>query len=196
MIRLFTAMCKTLLSNISSDEDLYLKSVGAFRLHKEPCPICAATGTLAPYGDYTRYLVSFEDGQVVARSVKPARFRCASCQSTHALLPDILIPYSPYSMRFRLIVLTAYFERETTVAAICERFAISVSTLYDWAKHFLLHKDLLLGILMSRKEPAHAFLRGLSANGGTSARLRDFHSRFGFSFLQKQHAPTARSRPP
>ena len=115
---------------------------------------------------------------------------------THALLPDILIPYSPYSLRFKLAVLTAYFERDATVAAICERFGIAVSTLYSWKKRLLEHKVLLLGMLESRKESGIIFLRNLSGAACLSDTLRSFFRRHVFSFMQGQPAKATRSPPP
>jgi transposase-like protein len=91
--------------------------------------------------------------------------------------------------------LTAYFEKmeatenkgaeETpTVMDICERFGIAVSTLYEWQKRLLEHKECLLGTLSSQKAPALAFLRGLFASSRLSDTLRGFFRRHGFSFMQ------------
>jgi ribosomal protein S27AE len=200
MIRLFTALCKALFENLC-DETIFLAAAGRFSYRGERCPKCGAGGKLSPYGDYSRGLVSLIGGKIDARRVKPLRFICAPCGATHALLPDILTPYSPYSLRFKLTVLIAYFEKmereqNITVAAICERFAIAVSTLYEWKELLLEHKDLMLGLLISRKEPALAFLRGLPGSGRPSGRLRDFFRKHGFSFLQNKSASAARSRPP
>jgi hypothetical protein len=111
-----------------------------------------------------------------------------SCKTTHALLPDIIIPYSPYSLRFMLTVLVAYFERNTTVLDVCTYFGIAVSTLYEWKHRMLEHKDLLLGILASLKEPAHAFLSGFIDSFRLLDQLKDFFSRYGFSFMQNRAA--------
>jgi hypothetical protein len=155
-----------------------------FRHYDEKCPRCGACGKLSSYGDYSRNLVSYKDGVTIESSVSPLRFECASCGTTHALLPDILIPYSPYSLRFKFSVLIAYFEKDSTVAAVCNRFGIAVSTLYSWKERLLEHKELLLGILASREESAIAFLRSLFGAACFSDHLRSFFHRHAFSFMQ------------
>lgn len=91
--------------------------------------------------------MELEDGEPVTHTVTVQRYRCGSCGHTHALLSSALVPYSSYSLRFILSVLRAYFLRTDTVAGICERVGIAISTLYRWKKLFLTHKQLWLGVL-------------------------------------------------
>jgi transposase-like protein len=153
-------------------------------------------GKLSSHGRYSRGIVSLVRGGIDERRISPLRFKCTSCGATHALLPDILIPYSPYSLRFKLSALSAYFERDTTVAAVCERFGIAVSTLYEWKKLLLEHKNIMLGVLASRKTDALAFLRGLFESSRLSSRICDFFRHHAVSFLQNQSMATTRSIPP
>jgi transposase-like protein/ribosomal protein S27AE len=194
MIRLFEALCKSLFCSLV-DAELFYDATSGFRHYGRHCPRCGARGKLSPYGDYSRWLVSLQ-GKAFAQLIQPLRFKCKSCGATHALLPDILIPYSPYSLRFKLAVLIAYFERGTSVVAICERFGIAVSTLYAWKALFLEHKELMLGVLLSRKEPALAFLRGLSRSADISRILQRFFDRHAFSFMQGRPKTAPRSLPP
>jgi transposase-like protein len=194
MIRLFTTLCKSLLESFT-DVAIFRDATEAFCHYGKKCPGCGAE-KLSPYGSYSRNLVSYEDGATVESSVSPLRFECTSCGTTHALLPDILIPYSPYSLHFKLTVLVAYFERKMTVVAICQHFGVAVSTLYSWKKRLLEHKELLLGILASLEEPVIAFLRSLLGAACISDRLRSFFHRYSFSFMQNQSIKTTRSRPP
>ena len=161
MIRLFTTICKALLEKLT-DVAIFKEATDGFHHQEEKCLHCGAVGKLSPYGNYSRNLVSYKGGITVENRIGPLRFECASCGVTHALLPDIVIPYSPYSLRFKLIVLKAYFERNSTVMAVCEHFGIAISTLYSWKKLLNEHKELLLGIVESRKESATTFLRNLS----------------------------------
>jgi transposase-like protein/ribosomal protein S27AE len=183
MIRFFATLCKSLSEKLS-DVALFKEATDVFRHYDEKCPRCGASGKLSPYGSYFRGLVSYKDGMIVESRVSPLRFECASCGATHALLPDILIPYSPYSLRFKLTVLTAYFEKDMTVAKICECFRIAASTLYSWKERLNEHKELLLGMLESRKESAIAFLRNMSGAACLSKCLCDFFHRHAFSFMQ------------
>jgi transposase-like protein len=202
MIRLFTALCKSLFENLT-DAAIFYNATDGFSHYGEKCPSCGAFGKLSPYGGYSRNLVSHKDGMTTESRVSPCRLKCTSCGVTHALLPDIVIPYSQYSLRFKLAALIAYFERNTTVAdakptvrAVCECFGIAVSTLYSWKERLLEHKELLLGMLASKEEPAITFIQNLFGAPCLSGRLRSFFRRHTFSFMQRTPAPTTRSQPP
>lgn len=160
------------------------------------CPKCGAPGTLSGHGDYGRDLTSYEGGQIVDSHVRPLRFYCSSCEATHALLPDIIVPYSPYSLLFMLTALIAYYERATTVAEVCARFGIAVSTIYDWKERIALHKDLMLGVLISQKQREHSYIVGLLRSSDLSDILCRFFRKYGLSFMQNRSEPATRSRPP
>ena len=177
MIRLFTALIKTILEYIT-DENLFQDTTNGFSHYDKSCPKCGAKGNLSSYGNYSRWLVFLKNKSIFSQRVRPLRFECASCGATHALLPDVIVPYSPYSLRFKLSALIAYYERDCTVVEICERFCIAVSTIYEWKKLFLSHKELVY-----------------DASCNLSERLRDFFHRNAFSFLQGAYA-TSRSAPP
>jgi len=196
MIRLFTGLCKTYLEKLTSEWQIFQEAAGGFSHHGEACPKCGAKGKLCGHGDYGRGLTSYEDGQVVYRTVSPLRFQCASCNVTHALLPDIIVPYSPYSLLFMLAALIAYYERDTSVAEVCDRFGIAVSTIYKWKDRIAEHKDLMLGILLSQKRRAHSYMLGLLDSDDLSGTLRRFFRKYGFSFMQNRPISATRSRPP
>jgi len=195
MIRLFTKLCKSVLEKLS-DKDIFHKATNSFNYHNERCPSCGAVGKLYPYDEYFRNLVSHNGEATTESSIGTLRFKCASCDNTHALLPDIIIPYSSYSLRFMLTVLDAYYKRNTTVVAMCEHFGIAVSTFYAWKHRLIEHKDLLLGILESLKEPVQVFLRDLFASLRLSDQLSNFFHRYGFSFMQNRTMAATRSQPP
>ena len=191
MIRLFTALCKTILKDLS-DKDVFQNETDVFRHYDKHCPSCGAVGKLTPYGSYSRGFVYYQDEKVIDFRINPIRFKCGSCDTTHAILPDILIPYSPYSIRFKVAVLIAYYRKTATVAAICEHFCIAISTLYAWKKRLLEHKELMLNALANNKESALTFLRGLFGCDKISDLLADFFQKHAFSFLQNRHVTTTR----
>jgi len=195
MIRVFTSLCKSVLEKLT-DEAIFQEATDDFSYHNERCPYCGAVGKLSQYGDYSRNLVSIDGEKVIESNIRPLRFECVSCGKTHALLPDIIVPYSQYSLRFMLTTLVAYFERSKTVLAVCADFGIAVSTLYAWKHRLLEHKDLLLGMLESLKEPVQIFLRGLLASVRLSEQLSNFFNSYAFSFLQNRSKATTRSHPP
>jgi transposase-like protein/ribosomal protein S27AE len=195
MIRLFSTLCKKI-SDTLIEEEAFCKATNGFRPLSEPCPKCGASGKLSPYGDYKRWLVSTDGKGVIAECIYPLRFKCGSCGVTHALLPDILVPYSPYSLRFKLAVLIAYFERDSTVAAVCESFGIAVSTVYEWKKLLESYKRLFLSAVLSMKEPALAFLKGLLGEACLSSRLEGFFRQYAISFMQARPMLATQFLPP
>jgi ribosomal protein S27AE len=195
MIRLYTALCKAYLEKLT-DKQKFQEATDAFSHLREPCPNCGAVGKLTEHGDYDRGLTSYEDGQIIDSTVRPERFFCSSCETSHALLPDIIIPYGRYSILFVLAVLVAYFERAETVAIICEQFGIAVSTIYEWKDHITLHKELMIGALISQKQRNHSYVLGLMGSDDLSDTLYRFFRKYGFSFMQNRSASASRRRPP
>jgi transposase-like protein len=198
MIRLFTGLCKSFLKEII-DVDIFQAATDSFRHYGQRCPNCRAFGKLFPYGGYFRFLVSLYAGMVVCHRIKILRFKCKSCNRTHALLPDTLVPHSSFSLKFKLLVLIAYFEREEkgeTVVSICHSFEIAISTIYEWKKLFLSHKELLLGVFLNQKKSELSFLRSLVESGILSDTIRKFFERHAFSFMQHKPDKATRSRAP
>jgi ribosomal protein S27AE len=196
MIRVFTALCNTIAKNILCEASLFEDAVASYKPLSEKCPHCGVTGYLIAYGSYERFLVSIVGNEPAEQTIKPTRYKCGKCGATHALLPDILIPYSSYSLLFVLSVLIAYYERATTVAALCVHYGIAVSTLYSWKKRFLSHKQLLLGVIVSQKEAALTFLHDLfNSPGCWIEQLQTLFHKHGFSFMQNSRA-ASQSLPP
>ena len=119
---------------ILTDEDIFLKAKGGCRLGCEACPRCGAAGQLSNYGDYSRDFTYLQAGKVTDSRISPLRFECGSCGATHAMLPDIVIPYGRYSLGFVLAALIAYFERATAVVKICEKVKREKWPTVDYSK--------------------------------------------------------------
>ena len=151
---------------------------------KMPCPFCGAKHPVWSYHDsYQRYLISFEGGSTVTDEIDISRMICSSCKHTHAILPEIIIPYSSYSLPFVLQVLRDYYLLHLTVHALCNKYQIAPSTLYAWKRLFLIHKTLWLGILQNIYQTAIAFLSSMPSIN-TSTDLGSFFEQHGHSFLQ------------
>jgi hypothetical protein len=187
MIRLFTIFCKLNFKTLSA-KDLFLESMKAFSSDnlpfiKLPCPYCGAKSPTWSYHDsYHRYLISFENEATITYSIDITRIICSSCQHTHAILPELIIPYCSYSLTFILSVLKGYFSK-MAVKVLCEKYQISVSMLYDWKRLFLIHKKLWLGILENIYQNSIAFMSSIPTFT-TSNDLSVFFLHNGHSFLQ------------
>ena len=168
-----------------SDRQLFDAAVAGFKPSSCHCPKCGAVGRFSRIRPYRRYMISAEHGSRSDTKLIIPRFRCDSCGSTHSLLPDPLIPFGSYSLRFILSVLLAYLNRSTTVAAFCDRWQIAVSTLYGWIHLFRSQYnawcrilDRILWVTQKSLDSVFAF----------PAFPSDFLTRFGFSFLQGHRA--------
>ena len=188
MIRVFSIFCKLDFTKLSA-KDLFLAAMQDFSPEKLssldiPCPFCGAKHPEWSYHDsYGRYLISFEMGTSVTYDIDISRIICSSCNHTHAILPEIIIPYSSYSLIFVLSVLRDYYLSHMTVLSLCDKYQISPSTLYAWKRLFAIHKKLWLGILEDIYQSSLEFLSSMPFIE-TSKDLAAFFDHQGYSFLQ------------
>lgn len=187
MIRLFSVFCKLNFNSLSV-KDLFLESMKEFSseklpFSKLPCPFCGAKNPNWAYHDsYNRYLIGFENNAPVNHIIDITRIICSSCKHPHAILPEIIIPYSSYSLTFILSVLRDYYFK-MKIKDICEKYQISISLLYAWKLLFLRHKKLWLGVLEDIYHTSSGFLSTIPKSN-TSNALRKFFAQNGHSFLQ------------
>lgn len=182
MIRIFNLFCKLKEIKIS-DQEWFDQALHRLSLSERSCPYCNSKGNLIPHDSYSRYMVSLKDNSPVTVILNVPRVKCTSCGHTHALLPEMLIPYSSYSLRFVLTVLESYFLHAHTVEEICETYQIAHSTLYVFRSLFFSHKRLILGVLDDAQETASGFIGKIDGK-----QLMQFLDAFRYSFLQAYHA--------
>ena len=195
MIRCFDRLSK---QNFSASEDISLFEWA--RLHfnhlTERCPTCRTLGKLYSFGSYRRNLVSIVDGTVIVTQLRIQRYICHTCHKTHALLPDVIVPHSVYSLRFMLTAILAYYHRTGTVAEVCERLGIAISTLYSWIKRLRTQLSLLHGKLLAKSYSVNLAIEELLGGSGLTSMLISFFARFAFSFMQRHRVATTQSHPP
>lgn len=173
------------------DENLLAEALKSFRPSRMVCPACKAKGGHTPIRSYTRMMITVKNGKREEHVVSIPLYKCPSCGHSHAILPDVLIPYGSYSLRFILTVLKAYLERTCTVRTLCDKWQIAVSTLYDWIHLFASQYSAWRGILC---QILWVTSKALQDTSDTAAFPSAFFSQFGFSFFQ--HLETAtRSAP-
>lgn len=184
MIRQETIFSKLNLIKVS---DLVL--LQAMQVVYSVCPSCGAVDSCEPYSDYTRWMIYIYDGERTEVRVIVDRVKDGSCGHTHALIADILIPYSSYSLRFILHVLRSYTYRNCNVAVLCERYSIAISTLYRWIHLFKEHANLWLTVL---EQIIRMTTEALDCFEDIHQLPSVFFKRYRFSFLQSRE--TARCR--
>lgn len=192
MIRLNSLDCK-LKNTILHIRTLYRQSLEQTPLFLIVCPFCGAKGTCQKRGSYERSLLVFSDGKPEVLRLKVQRVQCP-CGKSHALLPDLIVPYLSYSLPMILFILSDYFNRHLTVRGICDKYLITPPVLYRFKKQFLLHKKEWLGIVRDMSLTACGFLEELLTE--PYSRFRDAYLRLtAYSFLQSHSNPANCERP-
>jgi len=183
MIRLFTILNKIDFKHVPSGIELFHSVAGQTKIGLAQCPPpCKTHGRMVRHDTYKRYLVDYDKG-VHEYRVEIESAKCTACKKTHAMLPDVIIPYKTYSIIFILIVVKEYFHTRKAIG-ICEKYGIAVSTLYAWRDRYLVHAALDLGASV---EAALLTSSHWLENARDICRTNapyDYFGRFGFSFLE------------
>lgn len=75
-------------NNLEKDKNIFKQQIYG-------CPSCVFEGKLYNHGSYLRNLITEES----SFPISIYRVKCPVCGKTHALIPDILIPYFQHSFR-------------------------------------------------------------------------------------------------
>lgn len=105
------------------------------------CPYCESR-ELVSYGSYQRNVISFGEDHLIARLLTVKRVYCKSCKTTHALLPDFIIPYKQYSMPLIITIIT--YLKEHTLLKTEEYFNININVIKSMYHQYLKFYLLLL----------------------------------------------------
>jgi hypothetical protein len=194
MIRKNLLLCK--INRIkTSSKSLFDNYMDSFKPALETCPICGSCGNCSIHAYYGRSVTDFRCGHREKSDLCVLRVICESCGHTHAILPDIIIPYSGYGLLFVLQVLGEFFAGLHSVEEICELYDISRKQFYKWLSLWKAHKQEWLGLLKDAETSGMDFWKYLSGLDPYSGFASDFVRLTGRSFLQSHKNPqTARYR--
>ena len=194
MIRLMTIFCKLFLYKFSYKSRIKKD----YPMESLSCLTCGSSGNMKKHARYSRHLVIF-DNKDRARdlSMTVTRVKYASCEHTHALLPDFVTPYSPYSIIFKLRVLFLHFVAGFTVEKACAYGKIGITTYYRWLKIFESHKGLMLANAVANESGSEKdLLTGLTEREEPSDFFNEFYRKTGRSFMQTHRNPANCALPP
>ena len=188
MIRKNLLLCKLIRIKTSS-KSLFDSYMEQFRPQLETCPICGSTGNCHIHDYYGRSLIDFRSGKKLDENLCIMRVFCDSCEHAHAILPDIIVPYSSHSLLFILFILGEYFAGIRTAEQLCERFDVSQKQFHKWLKLWQSHKKQWLGILEDSETGDIAFFRQLVLLDPYSSFSMEFIRLTARSFLQSHRNP-------
>lgn len=163
----------------------------SFCPERETCPICRSSANCRIHAYYRRRVIDFIHGKPVTLEITVLRLVCESCGHTHAVLPDMIIPYSSYGLFFILRVLGEAFLRHSSLERICERFCITENQFYKWKQLFSRHKQEWLGVLEDSETSVLDFLLDLAMGPEYSFFSGNFTDKTAYSFLQSHRNPPA-----
>lgn len=174
-----------------SDYELLKASETAFDPGTCQCPHCKAKGRMRPITPYARKMISedrYPEGHPPVVIIR--RYECGLCGHSHALLGDVLIPYSSFTITYVLKVLYGYLTRPGRVDDYCLSIDISITTLYSWIHAFISHYNFWCKAVDRIVSLCASALDNICSSDGF---LNDFISRFPFPFMSRK---TNLSRPP
>lgn len=195
MIRKNLINCK-LICEKRSGKSIFQDCMDHLRQGTEICPCCGCRGEMHIHGYYDRSLIDFIDGRPVKVSLCVCRLICRQCRrpSTHAVLPDPIIPYCRHSLFFVLRVLAEHALRFRSIERICEVFDISLKTFFRWQNLFEDHRREWQGLLTSMETSLKAAILELVRIDPFSDFASSFFRLTGISLLQSHKNPSRSPR--
>ena len=160
-----------------------------FQPELETCPVCGSTGNCHIHDYYGRSIIDFQNGRKQKEDLCIMHVFCESCEHAHAILPDVIVPYSSYSLLFILFILGEYFAGLRTVEQLCERFGVSEKQFHKWMALWKAHKQQWLGILNDSDTDNNAFFTQITQQDSYSGFAMEFVRLTARSFLQSHRNP-------
>lgn len=106
-----------------------------------PCPKCPAIGRFNLHGSYQRFIVYFNEAELIQEMIDIKRVRCKSCKSTHAVMPGDLIPYKMLSYFVLLYILIVCLVEKKPALKIAKALGFSFQFIYSCFFAFRLHRN-------------------------------------------------------
>ena len=107
------------------------------------CPKCGAKKKYHRHGTYFRHITGLSvDGCIFFEPIEILRLKCVSCSSTHAILPQDIIPFQVYTLITVVFLCKEIFIHKKSLRKTAEKKACSVQTIYQ--KLNLLKRNLVL----------------------------------------------------
>mgnify|MGYP000323130372 CR=1 FL=1 len=112
------------------------KILNKYKIFTYVCPKCGTKHALYRHGTYVRNISYYKNKCIVNEKLKVLRLKCASCNSTHAILPKDIIPYCIYTYSCIMKILYEHFNDKKSVLSIAFSYGISFQLIYLFIKLF------------------------------------------------------------
>jgi len=113
------------------------KILNNYSIFTYTCPNCGAKHSFTRHASYVRNICSLDDNfQIVEIKLNILRVLCNSCDSTHAILPNDVVPYCIYTFSCMFHVLVQHFIAHQSVLKLCQKFKISFQLIYFFISRF------------------------------------------------------------
>lgn len=119
MISFITLELNTL--DTKYDNNHYLDDISHINYLILVCPKCESVGLFHNHATYDRFLFNGTEEIITIQ-----RIRCEACGATHALLPDIIVPYRYFSSLFILKLFDLYLKESLSISKIASALNISI----------------------------------------------------------------------
>ena len=133
--------CDTIMITIKVQENNHLTQksynnlLSSLQFHRLTCPSCRHAACLHIHCYYTRYIK--QDSSKVP--VRICRVICSHCDSTHAILPSSVVPYSQLPLTDHAAAAASYLSSRPTAAILTMDNQLDHSSLRYSVKQFLRH---------------------------------------------------------
>lgn len=148
MLRGFLGLCKRALGDdchAHNADQTALEPVEV-DLTKVRCPRCRAKGAMVPHSSYSRHFIYRSNNKNHDEIITVIRLMCSSCNTTHAVLPLVAVPYLAYSICFIAALLADWFSGTwLSVEAISAEYSISAKTFLRLKRRFMASVGLAVG---------------------------------------------------
>ncbi len=124
-------------------QDNYDNDIRSLNIYRCKCPVCGSVGFFHFHAKYERYL-SDSDSVIVVK-----RIMCEACHTTHALLPDVIIPNRYFSSPFIMRLFSLYLKDRLSLSQLSCALHISIQCACSLVSFFEKHHHQLFNIISS-----------------------------------------------
>jgi len=94
------------------------------------CPTCGAKHSFTRHASYKRNIILLSEDTLVDKKLKILRLKCSSCNKTHAILPNDIVPYCIYSYSIMIKILYQHLIDKESVLSLSNKYSISFQLIY------------------------------------------------------------------